>query len=60
MPMFTTVQPVSKPETTTKSSANYDAMASILAAVMLTMYAGSKSKKQLRKIKRHAAFLLRY
>ncbi len=35
-----------------------DAAASLLSAILLTVYAGAKSRKQLRKLKRHAAWMV--
>ncbi|ANE49398.1 hypothetical protein [Flavisolibacter tropicus] len=37
---------------------DHTGMASLLATLMLTMYAAQKSKKQMRKLKRKAAFTL--
>lgn len=52
----TTSTPVSTPAPQT-SPAN-DGMATILSAILLTAYAGAKSRKQLRKLKRQAAWLV--
>ena len=53
-----TLQPtenVSKPETGITGN---DAVASLLSAVVLSVYAGQKSRKQLRKLKRKMTWLL--
>ncbi|MBD0332083.1 MAG: hypothetical protein ICV66_05450 [Chitinophagaceae bacterium] len=52
----TTVQPVTKAPVS--HAVGSDAAASILAALMLAMYAGAKSRKQLRKLKYKLAWLL--
>lgn len=46
----TAVQPVNQP--VSEKPANNDALSSLLAALMLSVYAASKSKKAMRKIRR--------
>jgi len=47
----TAVQPVNKP--VSEKPANSDALSSLLGALMLSVYAASKSKKAMRKMRRH-------
>lgn len=50
---------ISQPAPVQPAQANdHTGMASLLATLMLTMYAAQKSKKQMRKLKRKAAFML--
>jgi|SRR5215204_642495 len=52
MAFFTsTVQPVAQP--VTEKPSNNDALSSFLAALMLSVYAAHKSKKAMRKMRRH-------
>lgn len=53
----TTVQPQSQHIPAPKPHST-DSVASLLSAIMLTVYAGRQSRKQLRKLKRKAAWLL--
>lgn len=53
MAFATTVQPVQKPEATTPGNNISDGL---LAAVLMTAYAGYMSKKSLRKLKRKLAW----
>lgn len=54
----TTLKPVQQQTPVTEKSTGHDAVASLLSAILLTAYAGSKSRKQLRKLKRQATWLL--
>jgi hypothetical protein len=47
----TAVQPVNQP--VSEKPANNDALSSLLGALMLSVYAASKSKKAMRKMRRH-------
>jgi len=47
----TVVQPVNQP--VSEKPANNDALSSLLAALMLSVYAAHKSKKAMRKMRRH-------
>jgi hypothetical protein len=53
----TTLQPAAVTETPVLQNNSHDSMSSLLSAIMLTVYAGQKSRKQLRKLKRKAAWL---
>jgi hypothetical protein len=55
-----TVQPAQPiiPSSTQKDNVGGGAMASVLSAIMLSIYAGQKSRKQLRKLKRKMTWLL--
>ena len=54
----TTIQPTAPETQQPKDSIGGSAMASILSAIMLSVYAGQKSRKQLRKLKRKMTWLL--
>lgn len=54
----TTVQPTVATTEQPKETIGGGAMASLLTAVMLSVYAGQKSRRQLRKLKRKMTWLL--
>lgn len=51
------LQPIPQNTPAEQPSANHP-VASLLSAILLTVYAGQKSRKQLRKLKRQATWLL--
>ena len=54
-----TIQPASDVSSTpVKGPVNNDVVASLLSAVVLSIYAGQKSRKQFRKLKRKMAWLV--
>ena len=53
-----TIQPAATTTEQPKDAIGGGAMASLLAAVVLSVYAGQKSRKQLRKLKRRMTWLL--
>ena len=54
----TTIQPANTPPAPVKEPMANSALASLLAAVMLSVYAGKKSRKQLNRLKFKMAWLL--
>lgn len=58
MALSTTVPHSTIPVAPQTKPAENDVMASVLSALILTVYAGQKSRKQLRKLKRKMAWLL--
>ncbi len=55
---FTTIQPAKDITPVTKEPMAGGEIVSLLAAVMLSVYAGQKSRKQLRKLKRKLTWLV--
>ena len=53
-----TIQPIQQPVSVSEKPNGNDAVASLLSAILITAYAGSKSRKQLRKLKRQATWLV--
>ena len=54
----TTIQPTASETKQPNETIGGNAMASILSAIVLSVYAGQKSRKQLRKLKRKMTWLL--
>lgn len=58
MAFTTTIQPTNTPPPATKEPMANSALASLMAAVVLSVYAGQRSRKQLRKLKRKLTWLV--
>jgi hypothetical protein len=58
MAFSTTIQPTNNTTPATKEPVANGAIASLMAAVMLSVYAGQKSRKHLRKLKRKLTWLV--
>lgn len=54
----TTSTPAQPPVPTVQTTPANDGVATLLSAILLTAYAGAKSRKQLRRLKRQAAWLM--
>ena len=58
MAFTTTIQPTNTPPAPVKEPIANSALATLLAAVMLSVYAGHKSRKQLAKLKRKLTWMV--
>ena len=58
MAFSTSVQPDVQPVPAPKTTPDSDALAPLLSMLVLTIYAGQKSKRKLRRIRRQMAWLL--
>ncbi len=58
MAFTTTIQPTNTPPPATKEPMANGALASLMAAIMLSVYAGQKSRKHLRKLQRKLTWLV--